>query len=292
MSNNPMVSVIVPTFNRPEFLRRALNSIFEQTHRNYEAVVINDGGEDVASIAAEFPKTTYISLDKNRGLPAARNVGLRRAKGTWIAYLDDDDWFYPHHLQILVSWIHKARFVYSDAHLMNYRGEKKLFMSVDPDPGNILSHNITPVCCILHDHLLAAEAGMFDEDLPNHEDWDLWIRMSKIAGMYHVKEITCCVDRSHPTMQSDMDAMLRGMLEVKWRYRPRPEIIHYESSVVLPAEPEATESVRPDAAKHTDAGVELPAGDSVRKARQPKPKRAARIRQPDREAQQGEADDA
>jgi glycosyltransferase involved in cell wall biosynthesis len=217
--NNPLVSIIVPTYNRPEYLRRALESIATQTHRHYEAIVVNDGGEDVAEVVNGFKKTRYINLPVNSGLPAARNAGLRVAKGDWIAYLDDDDWFYPMHLSTLLAWTNAARFIYTDADAKDIRGRVKLYMSVDPEPGNILSHNITPVCCVLHDRWLLKEAGLFDEMLPNHEDWDLWIRMSKITEMYHIKATTCCVDRTRPTMGSDVDSMLMGMLFVKRRYR-------------------------------------------------------------------------
>ena len=223
MSSKPLVSIIVPTYNRPEFLARALKSIHAQTHRNYEVLVINDGGEDVGQIVKGFAKTKYLSHPDNRGLPAARNTGLRAAKGEWIAYLDDDDWFYPHHLELLTSCTSKARFLYSNADYIDRSGRVKIYMDVDPDPGNILSHNITPVCCVMHHRDILLETGLFDETLKNHEDWDLWIRMSKVATMYHVKESTCCVDRSRTTMLSDTDAMLHGMLLVKWRYRtPQP----------------------------------------------------------------------
>lgn len=219
----PLVSIIVPTYNRPVRLRRALESIDRQTYRNYEILVINDGGEDVAAVVSGFKKTAYVNLSENRGLPAARNAGLKASKGQWIAYLDDDDWFYPYHLDTLAKWTNQHRFIYSNSDAIDWTGRIKIYMDVDPDPGNILSHNITPVCCVLHDRRLLDEVGMFDETLPNHEDWDLWIRMSKVTEMYHVRSSTCCIDRSRTTMGSNTDAMVKGMLFVKERYRgPQP----------------------------------------------------------------------
>lgn len=219
MTRPEFISIIVPTFNRPELLNRALESISKQRYRHYEVIVVNDGGEDVGRIVENFRRTRYVNLPVNQGLPAARNAGLKVSKGEYIAYLDDDDWFYEWHLDTLVAEVQKSRFIYSDADALWADGKKKTYMSVDPEPGNILSHNITPVCCVLHDRWLLNEAGLFDEMLPNHEDWDLWIRMSKVTEMYHVKAVTCCIDRSRETMGSDVDAMLRGMLFVKRRYR-------------------------------------------------------------------------
>ena len=219
MSNQPFVSVIVPTYNRPELLKRALSSISKQRYHHYEAIVVNDGGEDVRQIVEGFRRTRYVNMAANQGLPAARNAGLIISRGEWIAYLDDDDWFYEWHLDALTAESGKARFIYSDADALWADGHTKRYMSVDPDYGNILSHNITPVCCVLHDRWLINEVGAFDEMLPNHEDWDLWIRMSKVTEMYHIRSVTCCVDRSRETMGSNMEAMLRGYLFVKKRYR-------------------------------------------------------------------------
>lgn len=217
MTPKPLISVIVPTFNRPELLKRALDSIDKQMYAYHEAIVVNDGGEDVGRIVAKFKKARYISLSQNQGLPAARNAGLRVAQGEWIAYLDDDDWFYPNHLRILAAHRHKGRFLYSNADYLDRHGNTRLYMDVDPDVG-ITRRNITPVCCVLHDRKLIEQSGGFDETLPNHEDWDLWIRMSQIAEPYHIRQITCCVDRSHPTMNSDTETMRKGYLEVKCRY--------------------------------------------------------------------------
>lgn len=227
----PLITVIVPTYNRPELLKRALESITKQKYRHYEVLVINDGGENVEQVVSGYRNTRYISRSINQGLPAARNAGLRVAKGDWIAYLDDDDWFYEWHLDVLISGISKARFVYSDADAIWPNRKIKLYMSVDPDPGNILSHNITPVCCVLHDRWLINEVGPFDEMLPNHEDWDLWIRMSQVATFHHIKSSTCCIDRTRPTMGSDTKAMLRGMLFVKNRYR---KDLHADPAILRP----------------------------------------------------------
>lgn len=218
MTPKPLVSIIVPTFNRRDLLLRALKSISVQMYAYHETIVVNDGGEDVSKMVSGFHKARYINLGRNYGLPAARNAGIREAKGEWIAYLDDDDWYYPHHLRRLVAMAEQARFIYSNADYVNRFGHVKLYMDVDPT-ADILEHNITPVCCVIHDRKLIDQAGWFDETLQNHEDWDLWIRMSKITKMYHLKETTCCIDRSHLTMNSDTQAMMQGFKEVQCRYQ-------------------------------------------------------------------------
>src|SRR5205085_178094 len=97
-------------------------SIFAQTYRDFEIVVVNDCGTDVQDVVHEVAaregggRISYVSHAVNRGLAAARNSGLGVARGKYIAYLDDDDRFYPEHLETLVEFLeHGHPVVYSDA---------------------------------------------------------------------------------------------------------------------------------------------------------------------------------
>ena len=104
----PLVSVIVPTYNRPDSLPEALDSIAKQTFRNIDVIVVNDGGCDVQNVieaASENVTIQYICHHDNKGLPATRNTGIRKAQGKYITYLDDDDILYPAHIQTLVDFL-------------------------------------------------------------------------------------------------------------------------------------------------------------------------------------------
>jgi hypothetical protein len=105
----PLVSLVVPTLNRHEMLRRALTSVAAQTFGDLEAIVVNDGGSDPGATLEPFRDTvgggerlTVVHHDRNRGLAAARNTGLRLARGRYVGFLDDDDCLLPHHLAALV----------------------------------------------------------------------------------------------------------------------------------------------------------------------------------------------
>ena len=102
----PLVSIIVPTHNRPRLLCEALKSILGQTMQDFEIIVVNDAGLDITPWVRPLDQSGRIRLLRhphNRGLAAARNTGLRAARGKYIAYLDDDDLFYPQHLEVLVE---------------------------------------------------------------------------------------------------------------------------------------------------------------------------------------------
>src|SRR3972149_702276 len=107
----PLVSIIVPTWNRSEMLAEALKSIHNQTYPHFEIIVVNDGGMDVAGIISSLNTKNnirYLVNERSRGAAAARNEGFRVAKGKYIAYLDDDDIYYPDHLATLVSFLENS----------------------------------------------------------------------------------------------------------------------------------------------------------------------------------------
>ena len=199
-----LVSVIVPTYNRPDWLGETLQSILAQTYREFEIIVVNDAGPDVSHIIEPLNADGRIRLvnhEKNQGLAGARNTGIRAARGKYIAYLDDDDIFHPHHLATLVGHLEAtgAAVAYSDSHRAVQRKEggrhvivqRDVPYSHDWDSDKILVQNFVPVLCFMHEKRCIEEAGWFDESLTTHEDWDLWIRMSRLFNFSHVKEITC-----------------------------------------------------------------------------------------------------
>ena len=101
----PLVSILIPTFNRPVHLRECLQSIARQTFSDWEAIVINDAGGSVDGVAAEFSQLPLqvIHLPAKRGQVAARNRGLEVARGQYVAFCDDDDLWLPAHLSGLVQ---------------------------------------------------------------------------------------------------------------------------------------------------------------------------------------------
>ncbi len=198
----PLVSVIVPTFNRPLFLKDALNSIRKQTYPNWEAIVINDGGEDVSNIVRSMPSSKrFVLLDHefNKGMSAARNTGLNAAKGEFICYLDDDDIFKPEHLKIVVEAMQRlnADFVYTDSEYIvealdnGHRIEKdRQYRRPEYKAGQLLVHNFIPVNCWAHRRSCLKSVGLFDETISSHEDWEFLIRMGIQFELIRVPEVT------------------------------------------------------------------------------------------------------
>jgi GT2 family glycosyltransferase/glycosyltransferase involved in cell wall biosynthesis len=194
---HPVVSVVVPTHNRPALLREALASIAAQTLGGVEAVVVNDAGADVADVVAGFPFARLIEHERNLGLAGARNTGLRAARGRYVAYLDDDDVFLPHHLETLVGALERsgAAVAYGDAVMVKITDGSEIERTVRESPDfhrdRFLFENLFPVICAVHRRDATDESGLFDEELRTPlEDWEFWLRLSRVHDFVRVPGAT------------------------------------------------------------------------------------------------------
>ena len=230
----PVVSVIVPTFNRPEMLKEAVASILGQTYQSFEIIVVNDAGEDVEKLIEGFQdeRIVYLKHEQNKGLAASRNTGIAAAKGKYISYLDDDDIFYPDHLAMLINNLEKGN--YKVAFPKAYRaiqailpdGKRRTITKDVPykeafDKEFFLVENYIPIIAIVHDRSCLDKAGSFDENLKVFEDWDFLIRLSRIYDFLHIPEFTCEVrirlDNSNMTF-SMWDKFLKTKNEIYSKY--------------------------------------------------------------------------
>jgi len=197
-----LISVIVPTYCRKDLLKNAVNSIFLQTYQNFEVVVINDGGKSVSDILQSFDqnKITYWEHDTRKGVSAARNTGIRASRGKYIAYLDDDDIYYPNHLEILANCLKNSKYevAYTDACMItqvhhadnNVKICKSIPYSLDFSKDLLLVHNISPTLCFMHNKTCLSDIGFFNENFLANEDWDLWIRLSRNYEFKHINKVT------------------------------------------------------------------------------------------------------
>lgn len=200
----PLVSLILRTRNRPEWLRQALTSVQAQTYTNTEVIVVNDGGEEIDDILDFFRKHLDIKTvthSECRGRAAAANTGIALATGKYLNFLDDDDLLYPHHIESLVRYAQQtgARLVYSDCDVVRYEWndrelvpiERQRFRRNDPvEWGTLLFENQLPSMTVLFERELLEEAGSFDESFEIYEDWDFWIRLSAHAEPRHLADVT------------------------------------------------------------------------------------------------------
>ncbi len=208
LSEKPLVSVILTTYNRRELLHDAIESVLAQTYKNFELLIVNDAGEDVSDIVESFndPRIKLFTHRFNSGLPFARNTALRFIQGEIVCYLDDDDLYKQHHLHTLVQTYKKHNpavvftgSLYVDEEIHNGKRtiikEETPFDNIEYSKERLHIQNFIPVNAWSHRAETIKEVGYFDETLTSMEDWDYLLKLSRKYDFYQVKEITVEVRR-------------------------------------------------------------------------------------------------
>ncbi|OPX90600.1 MAG: Chondroitin synthase [Pelotomaculum sp. PtaB.Bin104] len=189
----PQISVVIPTYNRADYIIDAVNSVLSQTYTNYEIIVVDDGSTDNTKLLLQpyLNKIQYI-YQPNKGVSAARNAGIREARGEWIAFLDSDDEWLPGKLEAQIEDIDRYPKAVLSCTNISFEGHGsksiELFrecvsylISKTELIQNPIMHSFvcTPTVLAKRDSINAV--GMFDEQLTIYEDIDLWFRLSTVG---------------------------------------------------------------------------------------------------------------
>ncbi|WP_440764022.1 glycosyltransferase family 2 protein [Natronorubrum sp. DTA7] len=233
----PLVSVVVPTYDRPERLVRSLESVAEQTYEALEIVVVDDGSEIPAEAAVEplreeFPyEIVVIRHDENRGANAARNTGIREASGDFLAFLDDDDEWAPSKVSRQVGAFRRSPadvgLVYTALRLVDDDGA--VVRTTDASAAGdvtrtLLRRNaIGSFSCVMVRAAAAEDAGPLDEAFPTWQDLDWYIR---IAERWRVRPISEPLVTNHAGGHDRITDDLESLVEETYprfvrKHRPR-----------------------------------------------------------------------
>lgn len=203
---NILVSVIVRTCQRPSVLRETLISLRNQTYKNFELIVVEDGPETAKIMVEEEFKDLnirYYCTNERAGRSIAGNIGLEKAKGDYINFLDDDDLFFSDHLETLVSTMEHTKNLaaYSfgfetpiivekvDPYIYTVKGYVSRYKDTF-DKVKLSHHNYIPIQCIMFSKKLYDSLGGFDTSLDYLEDWDLWVRYMQMTDFTCVPKTT------------------------------------------------------------------------------------------------------
>ncbi len=197
------ISVIIPSYNRAHTLKRALDSVLAQTRPADEIIVIDDGSTDNTEqlIKQHYPQTIYIK-QTNQGVSAARNRAIEIATGKWLALLDSDDEWLPKKLETQLALLNQQpdylcppsgyKLIHSDE-IWIRNGVRVNQMKKHAKSGGWIFENCLPLCAIspsaamIHKDLFT-ELGLFDEELPACEDYDLWLRITARYPVLYCEE--------------------------------------------------------------------------------------------------------
>jgi len=178
------VSIVMPTFNRAGKIPAAIRSVLDQSHRNFELLVVDDGSDDeTLAILEGFSEDPRIQVFRNnhRGVSAARNTGLEAATGEAVFYLDSDNTWTPHHVRrlLVLMALTGARCAYSATSVIDARGRVTGYRGEPYDWESCLAANYVDMNVFAHRRELADERGVFDTGLKRMVDWDLILRYTK-----------------------------------------------------------------------------------------------------------------
>lgn len=216
MIQRPLVSIIIPTFNRDGYIGSALDSIINQSYTNWECIVVDDGGTDqTARIMADYCKQDdriqYVKRPDSyaKGSNGSRNYGLSLSKGDFIAFCDDDDYWLPEKLEKQIPVFKdnpEVGLVTSNIEYVNKNGVRS--GRVIKQTGNhgyvfedlLFKNRLSMITPVLRREVFD-KVGLFNTDFKISEDWEYWRRVAYYYPFYALPDVLACV-RKHDTNTS------------------------------------------------------------------------------------------
>jgi glycosyltransferase involved in cell wall biosynthesis len=228
----PKVSIIIPAYNAARYIRTSLRSVLEQTNKDFEVIVVDDGStDDTKAAVLALPGAIHYIYQSNQGVSAARNTGIVAAKGELICFLDADDSWTPDKLRAQVEFLDKnpkIGLVFSDEEEFDEEGvhcSSLLAMSrfyseivsgsiIDRAFQKLLLENFIPTSTVMVRRHCFDITGLFDVDLKAAEDRDMW---SRIAAAFPIVCLPKVLGRKRVVLSSlshDVENTLRSRIRV------------------------------------------------------------------------------
>jgi len=191
------VTVIIPAYNKADYTRLTVDSVLAQTYPNIEVIVVDDGSRDQTPQAmGEYGNRIHYIQKTNGGACSARNEGIRRATGEYLAFVDCDDLYYPEKIGHCVDYLEKNPrfgFVYTAASFIDEHGSiVGQYDHPRSKEGNITASLILGnfICnsTVMIKRTVLDKAGYFDEKIFPPADWDLWLRLSQVTEAGYIKD--------------------------------------------------------------------------------------------------------
>ena len=193
----PLISIVIPTYNHAKYLDKALNSIIEQTYKNWEIIVVDnfssDSTEEVV-LKYKDSKIKYIKVKNDGVIAKSRNTGISNAKGDWIAFLDSDDWWSPKKLETIFPYLNQSNdFIYHNLQIINkdnVKTKKKTLKSRSlRQPITLdLILNGNPICnssVVVRKKFLEKIGGLNEsKEMIAAEDYNAWIKISCLTDKF------------------------------------------------------------------------------------------------------------
>ena len=229
----PKVSIIIPCYNASATIWETLDSLYEQTFKNFEIVIVNDGSTDESASIIEcytnkFNRRLNLITQTNQGQTVAKNVGIRNSSGQFIAFLDSDDIWAPEKLEcqaFLMQSNLDMGLSYTNAYKINEMGVKTDTITASPLYREncfdrlLLRNNIVASSVMIRREMID-QVGFFDESLEACENWDLWIRIARVAPIDFIDTALTFYRIHQGNMSKNIDKMRRSRLKIIDKHLP------------------------------------------------------------------------
>ena len=229
----PKVSVIIPTYNRGQFIAQAIESVLSQTFHDYEIIVVDDGSTDkTQEILKKFEGKIKSIRQENQGISKTRNRAIKVSTGQYIAFLDSDDFWVSDKLQVQVNILDthpQVGIVYARMPIINEQGE-----TIGMKPAGISGRNFKellelwgdiPTSTVMNRRDCFDKAGFFDSTLEPMEDIDMWIRISQFYDLYEIENKVLAYYRRHEDqITKNKEKVYSGLLKINTKiYKSYPQ---------------------------------------------------------------------
>ena len=233
---SPLVSIILPTFNRADVISRAIESVINQTYSNYELIIVDDGSSDnTSAIVSKYTSGVKYIKQLNSGVSSARNTGIRSSSGKYIAFIDSDDAWHAEKLELQIKFFQdhsqsNIAIVCTDANFIDMNGNefvriRKLqrkstcvldFMTLLKDPYLGLPTVMLDAGCVSRDNV-------FDESLKTAEDIDLYLRLGSKYSIGYIHNKLVNVHTSRDSLSSSTQSYEDNILVLERCYATCPK---------------------------------------------------------------------
>lgn len=225
----PTVSAIIPCYNGSEWIKDSVQSVLQQEFEDLEVIVVDDGSRDDSAKIVDSIRDDRVRLathEENRGIPAARNTGIKEASGDYIGFLDQDDRWHPQRLKRQIVAFREGPddlgIVYGDVTVMGNPDTESWTQHLPSDPQervrSLYLKNQIITISVLVDRRCFETHGLLDESLYGADDYEFWLRIAEDYQFQYVPEVMA-YKRTHDANASDsFERMNRDKLTIACRY--------------------------------------------------------------------------
>lgn len=226
--NKPLVSAVMATYNNADFIVEAIESVLTQDYRNLELIIVDDGSTDgtpdILAAYAEDPRVTMIRQE-NQGQTVAKNAGLARSRGKYVAFCDSDDYWLPGKIgkQVEVAETSPSiGLVYGRARWIDSKGNELTALKMKPFQGRVtaqlLIRNFVTFCTAMVRREAFDSIGGFDERLRMSIDYDAWLKISLRYDFRFVDEPVACYRIWEGQMSHNMETRIENFMKLLDRF--------------------------------------------------------------------------